>query len=133
MRIAPRASDDTRAARMGEHLSVTEVNSAEAERDSVKVKLLEFFERELNKRPKTRFAAIVTDVRANGFFIELTESMTFGFVAASALDDYYSLNNAGDALVGRKKKKRYELNQRLDVVVEKVDRYKRLIDFSPAP
>ncbi|PAW64340.1 MAG: 3'-5' exonuclease [Opitutia bacterium Tous-C1TDCM] len=127
------AFDLTRAARMGEHLSVTEVNSAEAERDSVKVKLLEFFERELNKRPKTRFAAIITDVRANGFFIELTESMTFGFVAASVLDDYYSLNNAGDALVGRKKKKRYELNQRLEVVVEKVDRYKRLIDFVPAP
>ncbi len=127
------AYDLPRVARMGEHLSLTEVNSAEAERDSVKVKLLEFFERELNKRPKTKFAAIITDVRANGFFIELTESMTFGFVAASALrDDYYSLNNSGDALVGRKRKKRFETNQRLAVVVEKVDRFKRLIDFLPA-
>ncbi len=59
-------------------------------------------------------------------------SLWLPLVAASALDDYYSLNNAGDALVGRKKKKRYELNQRLDVVVDKVDRYKRLIDFVPA-
>lgn len=124
--------DLPRVERLGEHLSVTEVNSAEAERDSVKVKLLEFFEREVDKYPKTRFAAIITDVRPNGFFIELLESMTFGFVSASALgDDYYTPNNAGTALVGRKRKKTYAANGRLDVVVDKVDRYKRLIDFRP--
>ncbi|MEO5961785.1 MAG: RNB domain-containing ribonuclease [Opitutaceae bacterium] len=126
------AYDLPRVARLGEHLSLTEIGSAEAERESVKIKLLEFFERELDKKPKTKFAAIVTDVRANGFFIELVESMTFGFVAAAALtDDYFTLNTAGTALVGRKRKKRYELNHRLEVVVEKVDRYKRLIDFRP--
>ncbi|HTH48934.1 MAG TPA: RNB domain-containing ribonuclease, partial [Candidatus Limnocylindria bacterium] len=119
--------------RLGEHLSLTEINSAEAERDSVKVKLLEFFERELDKRPPTRFAAVITDVRANGFFIELVESMTFGFVSAHALgDDYYSLNEADAALVGRRHKRRFELNGRLEVVVDKVDRFKRLIDFRPA-
>ena len=124
--------DLPRVERLGEHLSLTEVNSAEAERDSVKVKLLEFFEREVNKYPKTRFAAVITDVRPNGFFIELVESMTFGFVSASALgDDYYTPNTAGTALIGRKRKKHYAVNGRLDVVVEKVDRYKRLIDFRP--
>ena len=125
--------DLKRVSQLGEHLSITEVNSAEAERDSVKVKLLEFFERELHRQPKTRFAAIITDVRQNGFFIELIESMTFGFVASRALrDDAYALNNSGDALVGRKRKHRFALNGRLDVVVDKVDRYKRLIDFLPA-
>lgn len=119
--------------RLGEHLSLTEINSAEAERDSVKVKLLEFFERELQKTPKTKFAAVITDVRQNGFFVELIESMTFGFVSAAALrDDFYALNNGGTALVGRKRKKRFEINGRLDVVVDQVDRYKRLIDFRPA-
>jgi ribonuclease R len=125
--------DLTRVERLGEHLSLTEVNSAEAERDSVKVKLLEFFEREVEKHPKTRFAAVITDVRPNGFFIELIESMTFGFVAAGALgDDYYSPNAAGNALIGRKRKKQFAINGRLDVVVDKVDRYKRTIDFRPA-
>jgi ribonuclease R len=125
--------DLPKVSRLGEHLSLTEVNSAEAERDSVKVKLLEFFERELEKQPKTKFAAVITDVRANGFFIELVESMTFGFVSTNALrDDYYSLNTAGTSLVGRKRKTRYDINGRLDVVVDKVDRFKRLIDFRPA-
>jgi ribonuclease R len=59
--------------------------------------------------------------------------MTFGFISANSLvDDQYQLNNAGTALVGRRTKKRLELNQRIPVVVDKVDRYKRLIDFRPA-
>ena len=119
--------------RLGEHLSLTEINSAEAERESVKIKLLEFFEREVAKKPKTKFAAVITDVRPNGFFLELVESMTFGFVSVAALaDDRYTLNGAGTMLVGRKTKRRFELNGRLDVVVARVDRFKRLIDFQPA-
>lgn len=117
---------------LGEHLSLTEVNSAEAERESVKVKLLEFFERELAKKQKTPFAAVITDVRQNGFFIELVESMTFGFVPTHVLsDDHYVLNNAGTQFTGRRHKRRFAINDRLEVVVEKVDRYKRLIDFRP--
>ena len=54
------------------------------------------------------------------------------FVPASSLgDDYYTPNTAGNALIGRKRKKTYAVNGRLDVVVEKVDRFKRLIDFRP--
>ena len=119
--------------RLGEHLSLTEINSAEAERESVKIKLLEFFEREVTKKPKTKFAAIITDVRPNGFFLELVESMTFGFVSMNTLDDdrYYP-NSDASALIGRKTKRKFALNGRLDVVVERVDRFKRLIDFRPA-
>jgi ribonuclease R len=118
---------------LAEHLSLTEVNSSDAERESVKIKLLEFFERELAKKKKTAFAAIITDVRRHGFFIELVESMTFGFISMEALGgDYFQLNQEGNALVGRRKHQRYELNGRLDVVVDKVDRFKRIIDFRPA-
>ncbi|MBS0633501.1 MAG: RNB domain-containing ribonuclease [Verrucomicrobia bacterium] len=118
---------------LAEHLSLTEINSTEAERDSVKIKLLEFFERELAKADKTVFAAIITDVRAHGFFIELLESMTFGFIPANSLaDDHYTLNSSGSALIGRRTKQSYAINGRLNVVVDKVDRYKRTIDFKPA-
>jgi ribonuclease R len=118
---------------LAEHLSLTEINSTEAERESVKIKLLEFFERELTKKHRTSFVAVVTDVRPRGFFIELVESMTFGFVAASKLgDDSYVLNTAGTALIGRRKRKMYAVGSRLDVVVDKVDRYRRMMDFRPA-
>jgi ribonuclease R len=115
---------------MGEHLSLTEINSSEAERESVKVKLVEFFERELKKKQKTEFEAVITDVRQHGLFVELVESMTFGFVTADKLpDDYYTLNNPGTALIGRRTKKQYTVGDHIQVVVDKVDRYKRLIDF----
>jgi ribonuclease R len=118
---------------LGEHLSLTEINSTEAERESVKIKLLEFFERELAKEKKSQFAAVITDVRPNGFFIELTESMTFGFIPMSTLtDDVYTINNAGDALIGRRTHNTFQLAAHLQVTVEKVDRFKRLIDFRPA-
>jgi len=124
------------AARMGslaDHLSLTEINSADAERESVKIKLLEFFERELHRQPPTRFAAIVTDVRRQGLFVELTESMTFGFVAADALgDDRYLLDPSGSAFVGKRHRKRFEIGSRLEVTVARVDRFKRLIDFKAA-
>jgi ribonuclease R len=103
---------------IGEHLSLTEINSAEAERES---------------KPPTRFAAVITDVRPNGFFVELVESMTFGLVPAAALrDDRYFMDQAGTALIGRKSHRRFELNGRLEVEVHAVDRFKRTIDFRPA-
>ena len=115
---------------LAEHLSQTEVNSAEAERDSIKIKLLEFFERELQKKIKTKFAAIVTDVRRQGLFIELTESMTFGFMSSDKLTgDTYTLDGSGSTYVGRKKHAKISVGTRLEVIVDKVDRYKRLIDF----
>ena len=132
---APRAPayDLSRIERLAEHLSLTEISSAEAERESVKIKLLEFFERELDRQPRTRFLAVITDVRANGCFVELLESMTFGFVSADLLpSDHYLLTDDGTALVGRKSKRRFALNDRLEVVVAQVDRFKRLIDFRPA-
>ena len=115
---------------LGEHLSLTEINSTEAERESVKIKLLEFFERELAKQTKTIFAAVITDVRPHGLFVELTESMTFGFLPTNSLpEDYYNPNSAGTALIGRRTKKTFSLGAKIEVIVDKVDRFKRIIDF----
>lgn len=120
-----------RAEALAEHLSLTEVNSAEAERDSVKVKLMEFFEREAAKKKKTPFTAVITDVRTHGFFVELADAGAFGLVPISSLkDDFYLRDGAGSAFVGRKTRRRFALGHKVQVVVMKVDRQKRLIDFT---
>lgn len=114
----------------GAHLSITERNSQEAERESVKIKLLEFFDREVKKEKKSQFDAVILDVKNHGLFIELTESLAFGLVHISTLqDDLYSISDDGTALVGRRQKKRYSLGQTVQVVTERVDRFKRQIDF----
>ena len=117
---------------LAEHLSLTEINSTEAERDSVKLKLGEFFEREGEKKKKTHFLAVITDVRNHGFFVELTEAAgAFGLVPISSLqDDFYHLNPSGSAFIGRKTKRKFELGQKIEVVVLKVDRQKRMLDFT---
>ncbi|MFT4901317.1 MAG: ribonuclease R [Lentimonas sp.] len=115
---------------LGDHLCVTERNSVDAERESVKTKLLEYFERELTKDAKQSFKAVISDVKNHGLFVELTDSMAFGMVHISTLDDdFYHPNNEGTALVGRRKKKTYSLGQYISVQVDRVDRYKRQIDF----
>lgn len=115
---------------LGDHISITERNSVDAERDSVKTKLLEFYERELHKDQKQHFKAIITDVKNHGLFIELTDSLAFGMIHISTLDDdFYHANAEGTALVGRRKKRALTLGQTIMVRVERVDRFKRQIDF----
>ncbi|MBT4757934.1 MAG: RNB domain-containing ribonuclease, partial [Opitutae bacterium] len=115
---------------LGDHLSVAERNSVDAERDSVKTKLLEFYERELKKPEKESFKAIITDVKNHGLFIELTDSLAFGMVHISQLDDdFYHASDDGTSLIGRRTHKTYSLGQHIMVEVNRVDRYKRQIDF----
>lgn len=115
---------------LGDHLCVTERNSVDAERESVKTKQLEFFERLLQKDDRQAFTAIITDVKNHGLMIELTESMAFGMVHISTLDDdFYHPSEDGTSLIGRRKKQEYALGQHIQVHVERVDRFKRQIDF----
>ncbi|MFW5883315.1 MAG: ribonuclease R family protein [Verrucomicrobiota bacterium] len=120
-------------ASLAEHISITERNSMEAERESVKTKLLEFFEREMKSPHKQSFKAIITDLKNHGMFIELAESMAFGLVHISTLrDDLYHLSSDGAELIGRRTGKRYKLGDKIDVEVDRVDRFKRQIDFRMA-
>ncbi|WPJ94444.1 ribonuclease R [Coraliomargarita algicola] len=115
---------------LGDHISITERNSIDAERESVKTKLLEFYDRELQKKEKQHFKAIITDVKNHGLFVELTDTLAFGMIHISTLDDdFYHPNAEGTALVGRRKQKAYSLGQYIVVQVERVDRFKRQIDF----
>ena len=119
-----------RANALAEHLSLTEVNSTEAERESVKVKLLEFFEREIEKPKRSQFTAVITEVRNHGMFIELVESNAFGMVHISTLkDDLYRVDNSGTAIIGRRTRKKYRVGQKVNVLVHRVDRFKRQVDF----
>lgn len=115
---------------LSEHLSITERNSVDAERESAKTKLLELFERELKTPTKQSFKAIIIDVKNHGLFVELCDSLAFGLVHISTLDDdFYHPSNDGTALIGRRTQKSYTLGQSIIVQVERVDRFKRQIDF----
>lgn len=123
----------SKLAEIAQHLSLTEQNSTEAERESNKIKLLEFFERELKKKKKSSFDAVIMDVRNHGMFVELKESMAYGLVHVSTLrDDLYKLNDDNNALIGRRKGRKFFQGQVVQVQVARVDRFKRQIDFQVA-
>lgn len=117
-------------AQWAQHVSLTEQNSTEAERESNKLKLMEFFERELEKSKRSSFEAVIMDVRNHGMFVELTESMAYGLVHVSTLqDDLYKFFYDTSELVGRRSKRRFSVGQTVQVMVHRIDRYKRQIDF----
>jgi ribonuclease R len=99
----------------------------------VKIKLLEFFERELDRKPRTRFAAVITDVRQHGCFIELIESMTFGFIATANLrDDHLRPEQHGAPPSSAAPQAPLRAQRPPRRRGRRVDRFKRLIDFRPA-
>ena len=113
---------------VADHISKTEAKSTDAERESRKVKLLEFFERKIGIREN--FEAVVTSMTGHGFFVELTESMAYGFVHMHSLhDDIYKLNVEGNVFRGRRSGKTIKIGDKIRVAVESVDMYKRQIDF----
>jgi len=115
---------------LAEHVSQTEQNSTEAERESVKIKQMEFFERESEKREKTVFQAAILETRNHGMFVELVNSLTFGLVPVSSMtDDLYVMLGDGQGLIGRRNKRKFVPGQTISVTVSKVDRFKRQIDF----
>lgn len=112
------------------HLTHGEINSTEAERDHVKRMLVGFFQAELERRARTEFEALITDVRNHGLMIELTEAGILGMIHLSTLrDDFYVVT--GDGLTGRRTGKRYRIGDRLQVVIARVDAYKKQFDFEP--
>jgi len=121
-------------AQVCEQVSMTERNSAEAERDSVKVKLLELFEREVGREEKRAFAARIMEVKPHGMMVELVASHAYGLVHLTTLtDDFYRLAEDGRTLVGRRTGRIHAPGDAVDVIVERVDRFKRQVDFRLAP
>lgn len=124
----PAKSGDMRD--IAEHLSTTERNSADAERDSKDVKLFSHLEDQLAAHQPQRYGALVTDVRNFGFFVDVTELAMSGLVPLSALtDDFYQFVPERSQLVGRRTRRVIRLGSRLEVEVARVDRAKKQVDF----
>jgi ribonuclease R len=109
------------------HSSVEERNAAEAERDSIDLKKVEFMERHLGDE----FDGKISGVTSFGVFIRLDQYFVEGLVHAHNLtDDYYEFHEDKYALIGRNTGRRFRLADAVRVRVESVDKEKRQIDFA---
>jgi ribonuclease R len=113
-----------------DHISNTERNSADAERDSRDVKLYAFLNAQLKSARPQRYPALVTDLRNFGFFVDVTGLAMSGLVPFSELkDDFYAFDAARLQVVGRRTRRVIKLGDRLEVQVARVDRFKKQVDF----
>ena len=130
-RRSSRASSQLSA--IADRISDTERNAAEAEIDAVKMKKLEFFELQLQARDPQVFDAVVIDVRNYGILVELPEILLTGLIHVSTLaDDFYVFSPSQRRFVGRQRRRRFAVGDKLRVHVARVDQFKRQIDFAIA-
>jgi len=113
-----------------EHISVTERNSADAERDSKDVKLFAFLNAQLKSGRPEQYPALVTDVRNFGFFVDVPGLAMSGVVPLSTVeDDFFVFDAARNHLVGRRTRRIIRLGDQVVVQVAKVDTFKKQVDF----
>jgi ribonuclease R len=126
-------SEMNQIASIADHISDTERNAAEAEIESVRMKKLEFFQRQLDERNPQAFRAAIVDVRNYGLVVELPDVLITGLVHISAISgDFYLFDAAQRRLIGRRSRKRFAVGDQIRVFVAKVDPFKRQIDFALA-
>ncbi len=126
-------SDMGSVAAIAEHISETERIAAEAEMDGVKMKKLEFFQRQLDARDPQVFRATILEVKNFGLLVELPDVLLTGLVHVSSLtDDFYAFDAAQRRLIGRQSRRRFSVGDQLRVYVARVDVFKRQVDFAIA-
>ncbi|MGC6458982.1 MAG: ribonuclease R [Akkermansiaceae bacterium] len=115
---------------IAEHISDTERTSADAESESRRMKMLEWLELSSRENPPPVFAAIITEVRALGLFIECTDILQKGLVKREGFPEgqrWFFENNADRFANSRGQV--IQAGTRLKVVVETVDRIGMKADF----
>jgi ribonuclease R len=119
---------------VSEHLSTTERTAAEAEKESVRLKKLEYFAA-LAAAPgeggKTAsFEARVIEARNYGLLVELPGALMTGLVPVSTIDgDFYIFDATRSRLIGRQTRRILKAGDELTVEVARVDAFKQQIDF----
>jgi ribonuclease R len=123
-------SDEDEMAALGEHCSKMERRAEMAERELIKVKLLDY----LSRRVGMQLEALITGVADYGFFAQAEQLPVEGRVHISTLaDDYYYFEETTHSLIGRRTKRRYRLGDRVKVQVVRVDLQRRQLDFRCLP
>ena len=110
-----------------EHSSEMELIAQNAERDSIKFKMVEL----MNDYIGERFDAHISGITSFGMYCEIDENHCEGMVPMRELDDdYYDFDEKNYCLVGRRRGKVYRLGDAVKIEVTKANIEKRLLDFS---
>jgi ribonuclease R len=109
------------------HLSMTEDKAAKAERESVKFKQAEFLKDKIGEE----FDGIISSVNKWGMMVELEKYGCEGFVSKFSLSKSgYTIDITTHSVKNSNSGKNLRLGDRVNVVVENVNIFRKIIDFS---
>jgi ribonuclease R len=112
-----------------EHCSTQEQTAANAERESIKYKQVEFMVDKVGQV----YDGVISGVTEWGLYVELNENKCEGLVPMRDLgDDYYTFDDKNYCLIGRRTKQTYRLGDPLRVKIAKANLPKKQLDFVPA-
>ena len=131
-RLLTRYQDGARSANQDhyeelcEHCSEMEQTAANAERDSIKYKMVEF----MADKVGMEFDAHISGVQSYGLYCEIDENHCEGLVGMHDLDgDYYEFDERNYCLVGRRHHRKYQLGDAVRIKVARANIEKRQLDF----
>ncbi|MCR5153045.1 MAG: ribonuclease R [Prevotella sp.] len=110
-----------------EHCSDMEQTAANAERDSIKYKMVEF----MGDKVGETFDAHISGIQSYGIYCEIDENHCEGMVPMRDLDDdYYDFDEKNYCLVGRRRHHKYQLGDPIRIRVASANLEKRQLDFA---
>ena len=112
-----------------EHSSDMEIIAQNAERDSIKYKMVEFMADKIGNE----YDAHISGITSYGIYCEIDENHCEGMVPMHDLDDdYYDFDERNYCLVGRRRHHRYQLGDPIKIIVAKANVEKKQLDFALA-
>ncbi|MCW9706659.1 ribonuclease R [Fodinibius salsisoli] len=112
--------------KIGSHCSEQERAAIDAERDSVKLKQVEYLSQHLGEE----FPGVISGIMSSGIFVDLKDIHCEGMIRVSDLDDdYYEYDEKRHCLIGRNHGKKYQLGKEMRVKVVRTDVKARQIDL----
>jgi len=107
--------------------SQAERRADEAERELMEWKKMKFME----ERVGDDFDGLIVSVTKFGMFVELNDMFIEGLVPlASLTDDRYQYHEATRQIIGQRNRKTYSLGDPIRVLVDRIDRMQRRIQFA---
>ncbi len=108
------------------HCSEMEQLAANAERQSIKYKQVEYMGDHMGEV----YDGVISGVTEWGLYVEISENLCEGLVPVRDLaDDYYDFDEKNYCLVGRRKNTRYRLGDNVRVKIARASLERRQLDF----
>jgi len=124
-----RSANQEKYEELCEHCSDMEQVAQQAERDSIKYKMVEFMEDKIGNE----YDAHISGIQSYGIYCEIDENHCEGMVPMRDLDDdYYEFDERNYCLVGRRHHHKYQLGDAVRIKVARANLEKRQLDFTIA-